>query len=124
MTDPQLPATTTDADRVALLRTVAGAPDPLPLEAIHALMQRPRRAASILPALGGLIADGLIERVAPTPALDSSNTGRGRNRMRADRPSGPVRFRMTEAGHALLAAMPAPAAAIGDGEDDGGDGIA
>jgi hypothetical protein len=71
------------------------------LAAIHSLCNRPQKDISLLPIVGKLVNDGLIEKVtAPRPGHPLLPPGPMRSQ-RDSRPV-PVRFRITDAGRKLL----------------------
>ncbi len=55
--------------RDQIIDTLRLAASPMTLSEIHIVLERPRSDISILPIVGRLVQDGLVEKVAPQPAV-------------------------------------------------------
>jgi hypothetical protein len=94
------------------------------LAQIHTLLNRPQKDVSLLPLVGGLVANGYLEKVTtPRPSPFPNSPLAAATPRRGSQPV-PVRFRLTDQGREMLRAAgiapaPAPAGMPGfDGADE------
>ena len=82
--------------RIEVLRTLSQHGEQ-ELAAIHTLTNRPQKDISLLPIVGALVNDGLVEKVTTPRAAPQFPTQPRRHTAPI-----PVRFRITDAGRKLL----------------------